>query len=153
MYPRLLRLVRPKLMYCFVVNELFNAFPAVYVMTCSVARRMCMCATVHGADPWRQEHSPSVPCQQLSEHDARPPVLLHAADAPRQRLEPNSVQPVRLRSTRLRHQLHWDSSDTGDTIWRLYLPIISAHFDALYMTHTEVFWHSGALQIWLLLLL
>ena len=57
-------------------------------------------------DPGRQEHPAPVPREQLPEHDARAPVLLHAADETGRRLEPDPVQPVRLRASRLRHQLH-----------------------------------------------
>ena len=57
-------------------------------------------------DPGRQEHPAPVPREQLPEHDARAPVLLHAADETGRRLEPDPVQPVRLFASRLRHQLH-----------------------------------------------
>ena len=56
----------------------------------------------------RQECAPTLPSIQLPIHNTCKAIHLYHAHASRRRMEPNSIQLVRLYPPCLRHQLHWD---------------------------------------------
>lgn len=60
-----------------------------------------------------QECTPTVPCEQLPKYDPGEAIHLHDAHATGWRLEPDSVQLIRLHTACLWNKLHWDAQGSG----------------------------------------